>query len=419
MLDFVICASSNLFRIYLIDKFLKDFFGENRKKKKERVVIIILFWIINTALFWRFSTVWINVVSNLVGISILACLYTKDFRANIFATCFIYFINGACDIAGTALFVKYEDGVIHSQIYAAIAVFFIFVCELLCEKIIVAKSDIGESQKFPLIYIPLSGVATIVVLIYTNSCSEIGIGIVSLSLLVINFLMLYLYNLLLESISHKYEARMLAEKVKIYSNQMDVITQSEERIKGLRHDMKHHMNEIKLLANRYEIGELQNYIEQMEEYITNPNEIVTSGNVEIDSVLNYLLKTAKEELQTVNVKVILPENMVHSFHINVLLGNLLENAIEAARKTEEKFVDVSIQYKQGVLKIRVENSFSVIKRGDGNTGQGKMLLTTKKDKEKHGIGLKSVKSIIESHSGTMNISTTNNHFIVNAMLYIH
>ena len=75
----------------------------------------------------------------------------------------------------------------------------------------------------------------------------------------------------------------------------------------------------------------------------NPNEIVASGNFEIDSVMNYMLYRAKEEQCNVNVKVQLPKTVAHSFDINVILGNLLENSIEAARQTEEKRLDIEIE----------------------------------------------------------------------------
>lgn len=48
---------------------------------------------------------------------------------------------------------------------------------------------------------------------------------------------------------------------------IETIRQSEEKIRSLRHDMKHHMNEIKLLANRANVPEIQEYIDKMEIYI--------------------------------------------------------------------------------------------------------------------------------------------------------
>lgn len=53
----------------------------------------------------------------------------------------------------------------------------------------------------------------------------------------------------------------------------------------------------------------------------------------------------------------LPERMQHNPDVNMLLGNLLENAIETAVQTQQKYLKVDIALKRGVLKIGIENSF--------------------------------------------------------------
>lgn len=257
------------------------------------------------------------------------------------------------------------------------------------------------------------------ILIYLDVCADIGIAIVSIGLLILNFLMLYLYNLLIHSISQKYEMEMLKTQVQVYANQLKVILQGEERIKALRHDMKHHLNELMLLANKYDVPEIQGYIDQMGKFIQNPNEMIASGNLEIDSVLNYMLQRAREALKTVIVKVMLPEEIKHSFDINVLLGNLLENAIEAAQQTDKKYLSVNITLKRGVLKMVIENSFNVSNIiYEEQQGKGKVLLTTKPFKEQHGIGLKNVKKIVEKYNGTMKVSPQEDIFCVNLILYM-
>ncbi len=298
--------------------------------------------------------------------------------------------------------------------------FFLFwVCEILAEKIITIHDNTEMTEKFPLIFVPLSSIAVISILLYSNSCEDKGIAIVGIALLVVNFLMLYLYNLLINSISQKYETEMLKQKVEIYANQLDIILQSEEKVKVLKHDMKHHLNELKLLANKYGVVEIQKYIDDMEAFIHNPKEIIASGNVEIDSVLNYMLQKAVEELNTVNTEIMLPEEIKHTFDINVLLGNLLENAIEAARETSEKYLSVKIILKRGILKIKIENSFLTEKVVQEKQKDGsRIFLTTKKNNEYHGFGLKSVKNIVEAYGGIMEVTQRNNIFCVNLILYI-
>lgn len=418
MLDFILCASTNLFRIFLIDRFVSVFLGKEEDKRNRRIFVCVCFFIINTVLFWEFHTVWINVICNLTGISAMVRLYTKSVKTNLFVTSSIYMINCGCDGAVRLLCVEYLDGEAYSQVYEVISFFLILACELLAEKIITIHKNEETTQNFPLMLVPICSITVLVFLTYSGVCASRGVAIVCIGLLVINFLMLYLYNLLLHSISQKYETEMLQQKIQIYANQIHLISQSEEKVKTLRHDMKHHMNELKLLANRYNVTEIQEYIDHMEDYIGNPNEIVASGNLEIDSVLNYWLQKAREELETVLVKVVLPEKMRHTFEINVVIGNLLENAIEAARQTERKYLNVNIALKKGVLKIRMENSFlpaGFVKEEKQGSGR---FLTTKKSKEQHGIGLESVRKIVEAYSGTMEVIPQNELFCVNLILYM-
>lgn len=419
MLDFIICASSNLFRMYLINRFIIAFLGRLEKNRIKEFLVYTCFYIVNTILFWEFRTVWINVLCNLIGIGIIVWLHTKSTRTILFVTCSIYLINAGCDVVGTGLFINYKDGEVYSQVYAAVAVFLIFVCELIAEKIITIRKSTGIPPNFPLIFVPLCSVAVICFLVYLNACIDRGIAIVCIGLLIVNFFMLYLYDLLLHSISQKYETEILRRKMQIYASQLDVILQSEEKIKVLQHDMKHHMNELKLLANKYGVVEMQEYIDRMESFIQNPNEIVDSGNMEIDSVLNYMLQKAREELENVTVNVMLPEKVKHSFDINILLGNLLENAIEAAKLTEQKYLDVDITLKRGILKVQIANSFlpeNIVT--EERKGIGTVFLTTKKSKESHGIGLKSVRKIVEMYNGTMEVTPQNDIFCIKLILYM-
>lgn len=212
---------------------------------------------------------------------------------------------------------------------------------------------------------------------------------------------------------------MLRTQLQAYANQLNVILRGEEKIKALRHDIKHHLNELMLLANRHDVAEIQRYIDEMNSFLRNPNEIVASGNLEIDSILNFMLQKAEKELKTVDVKVMLPERVRHSFDINVLLGNLLENAIEAAGKTERKYLSVHVKLKRGILKVKIENSFeSSHILYEEQHGKDMVLKTTKPFTEQHGIGLKNVKKIVEKYNGTMAVTTQEGIFCVNLLLYM-
>lgn len=418
MFDVMLSALTNLFRIFLIDRCVSIFLGRGVNKKK-KYIVCGCFYIMNTVLFWEFHTVWINMICNLIGIAAIVWLYTKSVKTNLFVTGTIYLVNCGCDVAATSLFINYRDGESHNQIYAVISFFLIFICELVIEKMITIHKDTEAVQNVSLALMPVCSIVVIALLIYSGTCSDIGLTIVSIGLLIANFLMLYLYNLLLHSISQQYEMEMLKTQVQVYANQLNVILRGEEKIKALRHDMKHHLNELMLLANKHDAAEIQEYLDQMKSFLQNPNELVESGNLEIDSVLNYMLQKAKKELETVDIKVVLPEKVRHSFDLNVLLGNLLENAIEAASKMENKYLSVDITLKRGILKVKIENSFESARiLREEQQGKDMVLKTTKPFADQHGIGLKNVKKIVEKYNGTMAVTTQDGIYCVNLILYM-
>jgi len=420
MADIMICVAANLFRMYLISRFICIFLEEEKENCGGRIrrgMVYGAFFVVNTAVYLIFHTTWMNLVCNLVGISLIVLTYTRSIKMILFVTCSFYMINTCCETIAVLPFVYYEDGMGFNQIYEVINMFLLLICELLTEKIVDTRHKTENVRCLSLGLIPLCSIGMLCAMVYTGSSTQTGFVIVSIGLILVNIFTFYLYNMLSDTFFHQYENEMLRQIIQGYANQLDVMRQGEEKVRALRHDMKHHMNELKILAVKGGNRAIEEYINDMQEFITNPNEIVSSGNLEIDSVMNYMLRRAKEELRTVNVNVRLPKSVSHYFDINVILGNLLENSIEAAGKTEEKRLDVNIELQQGFLRIRVENSYNgeaVFNRKKGY----KNLLTTKTENGLHGIGLENIRKIVDKYDGTMEICPEGSIFRVILVLYL-
>jgi len=90
----------------------------------------------------------------------------------------------------------------------------------------------------------------------------------------------------------------------------------------------------------------------------------------------------------------------------------LENAIESAEQSKERWLELFLNYERGMLFIRVRNSYdNAIKR------KGEIYITTKKEKRIHGIGLQNVKNVVDTYKGDMQISDKDNIFDVKIILY--
>ena len=253
MADLVICVMTNLVRVYLIGRyvhiFVDDVGNESSCGRMRHMLAYAGFFIVNTTAYLVFHTVWINFACNLAGIGLIALTYTRSVKMILFVTCSVYMINIGCDTISILLFVNYKDGVGFRQIYEVITVFLIFICELLVERIVDARRNMQNIRNVSLVLVPLCSIGMLCVLIYSKSSTETGLIICSIGLILVNFFTFYLYNIQSDVLFHQYENEVLRQEIQGYANQLDVVLQGEEKVKALRHDMKHHMSELKIMLS--------------------------------------------------------------------------------------------------------------------------------------------------------------------------
>ena len=208
--------------------------------------------------------------------------------------------------------------------------------------------------------------------------------------------------------------QVFKQMLEVYSYQLDVARESEERVKALRHDIKHHIIELSAMAKKNNNNDMIKYLSSMKEFMLNPKEYSTTGNREIDGVLNYMLQKANSTLNQVDVQINIPEDLYfNNFNICVILGNLVDNAVREASKSEEKLLTIKMQIKQEVLLIFIENSYSgkILEKQNG-------LQTTQTELAIHGIGLENVKKVVLANGGEIKTDYTSDRFCVQVLLYM-
>lgn len=275
------------------------------------------------------------------------------------------------------------------------------------------EMDFDKRQTLLLIVIPSMSVMILSVLVMGNLENIFALLICS-CMLIINISIFYLYHVLLENYIHLRNNDIYKQQTCAYENQLEVIMESQNRIRALRHDMKNHILALQVLVQKNHAEEATIYLDSMQHFMTNPQEYVSKGNDTIDSLLNYKIQKAKDVLNLVETKISIPEQLnLHSFDLNVVLGNLLDNAIDASRQTEEKKLKITMKLDKGILFLNIRNSCQGAADGKHN-----MLETTKKDQVNHGIGLKNVRRIIEKYHGDMEFLCENGSMETDIMMYV-
>ncbi|MCI5586441.1 MAG: GHKL domain-containing protein [Lachnospiraceae bacterium] len=208
---------------------------------------------------------------------------------------------------------------------------------------------------------------------------------------------------------------MIAQEKEYYQKEAEIIQQKQELERQFRHDLNNRLQILNDIAECGNISELKNYLSEIDTRQKKHNIYSNTGNLIIDSIINSKLQDASEKEIKVNADIILPAHIeISTDDMVIILGNLLDNAIEACEKVDaDKYIDILMRYENGCIFLNIKNSFNhVINRA------GDEFITLKKDKTLHGLGIKSVKNTIETYNGIIEFSSKSNEFSVDIILYL-
>ena len=218
-------------------------------------------------------------------------------------------------------------------------------------------------------------------------------------------------------------SRIILEKqVSSLQEHMGEMERVYSGIRGMKHDMKNTLSLIMQLASGKE-EELQAYLEELNQTMDRLEFRFKTGNTVVDTLLNMKYHEITREVPDLQMDVEglqFPEKLfIQSYDIGIILGNALDNAMEACRKLKAKepdaeaFIRISSFQKRELFFLKVENSFDgqLVRRR-----QEEFPMTEKADRENHGIGLANIKSTAEKYQGTMDFKVKGRVFILSVMM---
>jgi signal transduction histidine kinase len=400
------------------------FFNRKDANRKVEFISYALYYFIFTSVYLFLNIPIVTLISNIVLLFIVSFNYKTSLRRRILAIALIYIILISIESI-VALIFGFLDFSIFSQNteFTSIAgmttvkiLLYITALSIGNYKNIKDKSNILYSYWFAIFFIPLMSLFIILSIIEMATYNVYRIIFIIVNLLFINFFVFYLYDNISTQQKEKFEKLLISNQNTYYTKQLNLMKSSLESLRSFRHDMRNHLILLNSLVEENEYDEASKVISQITGAIDVKNEYAQSGNITVDSILNFNLQEAINKGISVSLELNIPERLnITPFDMSVILGNLLNNAINASSRLEkDKRLDLKIDYKRGRLFINLSNTYNGILNYKGDK-----LITSNKDKEAHGIGMKNINAVLDKYDGVMEIDHTENIFTTIILLYLN
>ena len=209
-----------------------------------------------------------------------------------------------------------------------------------------------------------------------------------------------------------YEKSTINYQNKLLKNQMEEVHHVYMIMRGWRHDYHNHMQSLKAYLAKGNIEEAKAYLSQLETDLEDINLLFDTGNIGVDAILNSKISLAIDNGIPVDYKATVPEKTtVTDIDLCVLLGNLIDNAVEACCEVpkDEQFIRLYIGQFKKQLYISVSNATNeTVRKLDEEYISHK--------RGNHGHGLKRINLIVEKYEGYINRKNEAGVFVTEVML---
>lgn len=403
-----------VFDTYLIYDFVGYYEGVKTKfaMKKRRIAAILLTAFVvflvnlcNNAALNLFATLFIN---------FLFIYLVMD--GSLFQKCIHYLIIIAFQYGGeflTAVFLVGRLGEVVTfspsvKAYAVIVVKMLtFVLYLTIKQLVPRKNEsIDKESFFMFILVPIASLGIMFTVTYL--AVDFSQGPEKRFVLLTFYMMLVLGNTLVAYSFRRYAAirRELQEQKRFideqeikmkYYKQVDAVNKKNAEF---HHDMCHYLRAIGNLAEDHQNSQILSILDELQVEFFGVEKKNFCSNTILNTVLNEELEEAREKRVSCEVYVEpgFSIGRIREADIISAVGNLYKNALEAASKSRNGFINITMfmENEGRFIIIKMENSYegTILKDGD-------KLLTTKKNKLTHGIGIRRIKEVAKRYGGSL------------------
>lgn len=420
-LYYIIYILGNLFTTYIIYRFMALFYSEKRTTRIEEIALYFLYFLVTAAIHVFIKIPIISLAANLILFYILTFNYKSSLKKRISTATLILIIVLCIDLISVLATGYFNLEILEKNEFSSIigsitTRILSFMAMLIMSnfKNIGRGDNISNLYWFSIFAIPIGSLYILITVLIYGNLSPVSMFIFVAVVFLINFTVFYLYDSLSAESEEKSRRMLMEQQNRYYENQLDIMRNSLETTKKMRHDLKNHLTALYALAVEDNNKNLISYLTNITEEISIIDEYSLTGNTVIDSIINFKLRGAKKDNIQVSIDINIPMDIhIKSYDMTIILGNLLDNAIEAVKKLEDnRSINISIKYFKGSIIVNIDNSYDgqVSKKDD-------RIQTLKDDKENHGLGLDNVQKAVEKYKGTMEIDYDDNRFYISLIIY--
>lgn len=391
---------------FLLFWYYSDSLFDAKKDTSKRVSLMLL----NTAflgVIYQLNITYINTILMFVTYTLLLLyLYNVSFKTAVFHSLIFTVVMFASEILIMALssalykgFNAFESSPSAYLVIVPTSKLIYFSLMIIILKLFAQKENTESYNKyFWLLFImPLTSIMVLICFRYiayqmllTQNMSILW-TISCIGLMFANVLVFIIYEYSLKNTKELYELKKIQDREEQDKRYFEIIEQSNKDMRIFSHDIKNHLTQIRNLEN---IEAVQSYIDSIYPNIEKFSFTGISKNKMLDLIISkYVTLCEKKNIKfSVDVKT---ANLtyVSDSDLSTLMNNLLDNAVEAAERADERFIQVYIFSKGNMHDgLVIKNSCFV----PPETENGE-LKTTKQNKKTHGVGTKSIRKTLKKY----------------------
>lgn len=249
---------------------------------------------------------------------------------------------------------------------------------------------------------------------FDGTIALVSTMIVSVLLIMIFIFLYFLENTIEKEVSMKTQIEQ--QQADYQKHRLQEVEREQTYIRKMRHEMKNLLTVIEALAEKEDYKGILALVQERQQQLAPSKNRVKTGNITVDTILNYKIPKADMFGITMEMNLNIPTKMnVEDIVLCGVLGNAIDNAIEASKKItqDKRHITVNMKVEKRNLFIEVVNAYD----GFIMTGKKGQILTRKGEVSYHGFGLPVIRQLIEKCNGNLDISWNDSQFFLRILIY--